>query len=170
MLDAITADVRRAVAAAAAAISASQRSHNCPPFSTCCNPSTCQPSTCQPATDDHITDDHPIPVAMPSIGNQSKSENGSSGWKVSSDSLLTRKSKRDGITEICIDRRTKLGNPVSMGESGHDERYREQVCQAHRQILAQLPTPDIDAIAKLHGVHDYLDPRYTTDSSIAAMD
>jgi len=46
--------------------------------------------------------------------------------------------RRSGYTAVPCDRKTCLGNPFPMGTDGHDERYRDAVCDAYARLLQQL--------------------------------
>lgn len=57
-----------------------------------------------------------------------------------------------GFTDVRVDRQTALGNPFPMGADGHDEAFRDAVCEACDELLAAPTSADVDAIAARHGL------------------
>jgi hypothetical protein len=57
-----------------------------------------------------------------------------------------------GFTDVRVDRQTALGNPFPMGEDGHDEAFRDAVCEACDELLAAPTSADVDSIAARHGL------------------
>ena len=76
-------------------------------------------------------------VARLCIGNLSKSKAGTAPG---------------GFTDVRVDRQTALGNPFPMGDDGHDERFRDAVCEACNDLFLDPLNADLDTIAKRHGV------------------
>jgi hypothetical protein len=60
--------------------------------------------------------------------------------------VCTDGEKTERVTDVCVDRRTALGNPFPM-ENAHDDELRTQVCDACEEVLAAPQEADVDAIA-----------------------
>ena len=70
-----------------------------------------------------------------------------------------------GFTDVRIDRQTALGNPFPMGSDGHDETYRDAVCEACDELLADPGGSDVSAIARRHGLRVYPSFAATKDAN-----
>ena len=57
-----------------------------------------------------------------------------------------------GFVDVRVDRQTALGNPFPMGADGHDESFRDAVCDACEELLTDPKGADVAAIAKRHGL------------------
>ena len=57
-----------------------------------------------------------------------------------------------GVADVRVDRQTAFGNPFPMGADGHDEHFRDAVCDACEELLADPLSADVDAIARKHGL------------------
>jgi len=76
-----------------------------------------------------------------------------------------------GYSDVACDRQTILGNPFPMGPDGHDERYREAVCEAHsvclQEILSQPQAPRINVMSL--SCHHALSHRCSTWMSTGSL-
>ena len=59
--------------------------------------------------------------------------------------------QREG--DVLVDRSTDVGNPFRMGWDGHDERYREAVCDAFEELIL-LPDTDPRTVASTRRIPD----------------
>ena len=57
-----------------------------------------------------------------------------------------------GFNDIRVDRQTALGNPFPMGADGHDETFRDAVCEACEELLTAPTSANVDTIASRHGL------------------
>ena len=48
-----------------------------------------------------------------------------------------------GFVDVRVDRQSALGNPFPMGQDGHDESYRDAVCEACAELMADPLTADV---------------------------
>ena len=71
-----------------------------------------------------------------------------------------------GFTDIRIDRQSALGNPFPMGADGHDESFRDAVCEACVELLEDPARADVESIAMRHGLR--VDSRFGSASGAGA--
>ena len=57
-----------------------------------------------------------------------------------------------GVQDLRVDRQTAFGNPFPMGADGHDEAFRDAVCDACEDLLEDPLSADVDAIAAKYGL------------------
>ena len=55
-----------------------------------------------------------------------------------------------GVQDLRVDRQTAFGNPFPMGADGHDEHFRDAVCNACEELLEDPLGANLDAIAAKH--------------------
>ena len=67
-----------------------------------------------------------------------------------------------------IDRRTTFGNPFPMGQDGHDESYRDAVCDACDELVDDPLGADQHRIAERRGLH--VDPRFGDARALRTLD
>ena len=53
-----------------------------------------------------------------------------------------------GFVDVRVDRQSALGNPFPMGQDGHDESYRDTVCEACAELMADPLTADVKGSMK----------------------
>ena len=73
-----------------------------------------------------------------------------------------------GFSDVRIDRQTAMGNPFPMGADGHDEKFRDAVCEACNDLIEDPLRADVDAIASKHGLR--VDSRFKRKGGHAAAD
>ena len=73
-----------------------------------------------------------------------------------------------GFSDVRIDRRTKFGNPFPMGQDGHDESYRDAVCDACDELVDDPLGADQHRIAERRGLH--VDPRFGDARALRTLD
>ena len=66
-----------------------------------------------------------------------------------------------------VDRQSDLGNPFPMGADGHDERFRDAVCEACEEVVREPECANVDAIAAKYGLR--VDSRFKGASSRRAF-
>ena len=72
-----------------------------------------------------------------------------------------------GVTDVRVDRQTAFGNPFPMGGDGHDERFRDAVCEACEEVMREPESANVDAIAAKYGLR--VDSRFKEASSRRAL-
>ena len=73
-----------------------------------------------------------------------------------------------GFVDVRVDRQTALGNPFPMGEDGHDESYRDAVCEACEVLVDDPLGADLQQIASRFGLR--VDSRFRNASALSALD
>ncbi|KAK3252101.1 hypothetical protein CYMTET_38584, partial [Cymbomonas tetramitiformis] len=71
------------------------------------------------------------------------------------------------FVQLRIDRQTPLGNPFPMGEGGHDEKFRDDVCNAYEELIEDPSLTALEHIAQKRGLR--IDARFRNDRALNEM-
>ena len=73
-----------------------------------------------------------------------------------------------GFSDVRVDRQSALGNPFPMGDDGHDEHFRDAVCDACAELFEAPLQAEVQPIAAAHGLR--VDSRFSEHPAMRNRD